>query len=161
MSSMATLHWIVVCVLLVLTCSSNAMSRKRQLELRCCPTTSSEGITDERIETRQRQRFITDTGAIWTMGFPQMNYGLSRALAEDRTNSIRTNSFSPLESNINPYSMNIGINDVCGDYSLTLIDSLDALAVLPGAMTILSVDSRRLRRIRTRHRHRDPPCKDL
>ena len=29
-----------------------------------------------------------------------------------------------------PYRMNIGINDVCGDYSLTLIDTLDALAVV-------------------------------
>jgi len=28
-----------------------------------------------------------------------------------------------------PCRMNIGINDVCGDYSLTLIDTLDALAV--------------------------------
>ena len=27
-------------------------------------------------------------------------------------------------------SRNIGINDVCGDYSLTLIDTLDTLAVV-------------------------------
>jgi hypothetical protein len=102
-----------------------------------------------------------DTAVIWTMGSLPMNYGLSRALAGDRTNSIRMDSFLRPQTNINPYSMNIGINDVCGDYSLTLIDSLDALAVLPPAVTILSVDSRRLRRIRTSHQHRDPPRKNL
>lgn len=43
---------------------------------------------------------------------------------------------------------NIGINDVCGDFSLTLIDNLDTLAVYLACLLLLRIGSRGFRRIR-------------
>lgn len=42
-----------------------------------------------------------------------------------------------------PHRRNIGINDVCGDFSLTLIDTLDSLAAYSDHNVTNIVDSRR------------------
>ena len=43
--------------------------------------------------------------------------------------SDKLNPYYPAPLAALMYRSNIGINDVCGDYSLTLIDTLDTLAV--------------------------------
>jgi hypothetical protein len=67
------------------------------------------------------------TVVTWTMGFQLMSYGHCPALVEDPINSTR--KFTPNLALTHLVRKNIGINDVCGDFSLTLIDTLDTLAV--------------------------------
>jgi mannosidase alpha-like ER degradation enhancer 1 len=63
-----------------------------------------------------------------------MDYGFPadelRPLSCIGRGSDKLNSYPPGGSEISWCRRNIGINDVCGDFSLTLIDTLDTLAVL-------------------------------
>jgi mannosidase alpha-like ER degradation enhancer 1 len=63
-----------------------------------------------------------------------MDYGFPadelRPLSCIGRGSDKLNPYSVVFNEISWCRRNIGINDVCGDFSLTLIDTLDTLAVL-------------------------------
>jgi len=91
------------------------MTRVRQKQLRYTPVWRwTERLTGVREETKK---------AFYHGYLSYMDYGFP-------ADELRPLSCIGRGSDkLNP--KNIGINDVCGDFSLTLIDTLDTLAVLP------------------------------